>query len=927
MRLINTKTGRFQWFEDPRKVRYAILSHVWSEEGEQSFKDVQSLIDAAPTESSILDDPSLSHKIKSFCKVASERGFKFGWVDSCCIDKTSSSELSEAITSMYDWYRHADMCFALLHDVDSQKAGTAKERNQQFCGSQWFLRGWTLQELLAPSILLFLSNSWDVIGSKQTSAALVASITNIDKDVLTFKRSLDEVTVACRMSWAASRRTTREEDEAYCLMGIFGVSFPVIYGERRHAFVRLQEEIIRTIPDQTIFAWGHILDHRRLFEFERPNHSAIESIPTPHSTMQKPSASNQYLLASSPEDYLESSRIIPLSRDEFAQRVSIPPNFAYQVFTVTAHGIHVRLPLIAIKVEERHDYFPTHLALLACETQDDRHLLALLLRPNLGSAGSGFSVGAVVVNSTQTGLLGPEDLEDWHYRAVLLSLQDVQQSLQQNFVETANLYLPHRPLRGVSGTEGDHCILRRLQNPQDNLEIQLSGWSRTLLSLDESRLIGYDDRPMMLRARRLDLHLTPWFVIAYKGLHINIQMGRCKCRHGLHSKTGLLGALVWSPHASSSLEKRFEEKQHRLNHPVHLRSWAYRDGVASTDVELRPFSSLRELIVVHLTLSYPSDQTTHNVYQLGVEVTSGKAGVEPADLQARMRDRGRSATHDIAFPSTQEGRPWADAASYTLPDRLPVRDRVQSQTFSASSFNDAWILPSPPLTAANSKSSNHTSSGRSTHFSRLDHAELTQEHLKPSLWRSPSWDVQTRSFKGEVSRVQALHDGADESSIRARNESSAHQPKVSPLPQPTAVEGRGEMNQQSQSPQVFVDAHPSAECTSSYHLPQSSAGRSLPVLAGEEVWKSAAGRDGSGDDSGSARAAPSTSQAPNTTHMGNEAAQPDTAAPKGGIAKRAEGHGERQRSGDGTYKDTKRGSGSGFIMRGIRFFKRAGSSS
>ncbi|KAM5536687.1 hypothetical protein V8D89_009614 [Ganoderma adspersum] len=554
MRLIDTRTGRFRWFEDPRQVHYAILSHVWSKDGEQSFREVQILINAAAAGSSILEDPSLSDKIKSFCRVALEHGFDFGWVDSCCIDKTSSSELSEAITSMYDWYRHADMCFAHLHDVESQNADTVK-RNDQFRGSQWFRRGWTLQELLAPSILLFLSSSWDIIGSKQTSASLIAGITKIDSDVLTFKRSLDEVTVACRMSWAASRRTTREEDEAYCLMGIFGVSFPIIYGEGRHAFVRLQEEIIRTIPDQTIFAWGRILGHQHPFTFERPNGSAIQSIPNPHPTIQHPSPSNQYLLASSPRDYLDSSRIIPLSRDEFAQRVSMPPHFTYQVFTVTAHGIHVRLPLIAIAVEDRHETFPTHLALLACETQNDGHLLALLLRPQLGNAGSGFSVGAVVVNQsvTQAGFLDLGDLKDWHYRAVFLSLQDIHQSLRRNFIEIANLYLPHRPLRGVSETEGDHRIVRRLRDPQDNFEVQLSGWSRTLLSLDESRLIGDGDDPIMPQGRRLNLHLAPWLVIAYKGLegvHINIQIGRCECPLGRHSGTGLL---VWRSDSKKNL--------------------------------------------------------------------------------------------------------------------------------------------------------------------------------------------------------------------------------------------------------------------------------------------------------------------------------------------------------------------------------------
>ncbi|PIL29705.1 hypothetical protein GSI_08143 [Ganoderma sinense ZZ0214-1] len=551
MRLLNTKTGRFQWFEDPRQVHYAILSHVWSEAGEQSFKDVQQLIDAAATGRSILNDPSLSGKIKAFCETASEHGFDFGWVDSCCIDKTSSSELSEAITSMYDWYRHADMCFVYLPDVDSQTADAA-ERNEQFSRSRWFQRGWTLQELLAPSILLFLSKSWHVIGSKQTFAALIAKITNIDEDILTFKRSLDEVTVARRMSWAASRKTTREEDEAYCLMGIFGVSFPIIYGEGRRAFVRLQEEIIKTIPDQTIFAWGRILgpNWRHHFELKPPDDYAIESIPQSFPLQQSPSP-NQYVLASSPVDFLESSHIIPLSRDDFAQKLSLPPHFTHQVFTFTAHGIHARLPLIAIVAGDYHESFPTHLAVLACEKQDDRHLLALLLRPQLGNAGGGFSVGAFMVNQgnrTQPFFLDPADLEDWHYRAVFLSLQDIDQSLRRNLVKAANLYLPHRPLRSVNKAQGDHPILRRLRGLQDDFEVHLSGWSQTILSLEGSRLLKYHG-PITFRGHsrrhRLDPNLPPWLMIAYKGLggvEINIQIGHCECPLGRYS--GLEAALV-----------------------------------------------------------------------------------------------------------------------------------------------------------------------------------------------------------------------------------------------------------------------------------------------------------------------------------------------------------------------------------------------
>ncbi|EJF56991.1 HET-domain-containing protein, partial [Dichomitus squalens LYAD-421 SS1] len=235
MRLLDTRTGEFFWVDDPRTVRYAILSHVWSTtQGgfEQTYDD-----------------------IRRFCETALNDGFELGWADSCCIDKSSSTELSESISSMHSWYRYAGVCYAFLQDVDKSAGDHDLEHWEQFRSSKWFTRGWTLQELLAPSVVLFLSNSWDVIGSKHTLASIVSEVTRIDRAVLTFERPLDKVSVARRMSWAAARKTTREEDRAYSLMGIFGVNITVSYGEGRYSFIRLQEEILKHIPDQTIFAW------------------------------------------------------------------------------------------------------------------------------------------------------------------------------------------------------------------------------------------------------------------------------------------------------------------------------------------------------------------------------------------------------------------------------------------------------------------------------------------------------------------------------------------------------------------------------------------------------------------------------------------------------------------------------------------------
>ncbi|RPD54431.1 hypothetical protein L227DRAFT_350059 [Lentinus tigrinus ALCF2SS1-6] len=261
MRLLDTTTGEFRWVQDPRRVRYAILSHVWAKKGgvnyvpEQTYQDVCAIQESVPREELAL--PHLSRKIRHFCEVARNDGFNLGWADSACIDKTSSSELSEAINSMYNWYRYVGACYAILHDVSD--TDDKEQRDEQFRSSKWFTHGWTLQELLAPSVVLFLSDKWKVIGSKHTLAELIEDVTGIGRAVLTLEQPLEDVSVARRMSWAARRETSREEDEAYSLMGIFGVNMPTTYGEGRYAFIRLQEKILKHIPDQTIFAWGPIL--------------------------------------------------------------------------------------------------------------------------------------------------------------------------------------------------------------------------------------------------------------------------------------------------------------------------------------------------------------------------------------------------------------------------------------------------------------------------------------------------------------------------------------------------------------------------------------------------------------------------------------------------------------------------------------------
>lgn len=119
--------------------------------------------------------------------------------------------------------------------------------------SRWFTRGWTLQELIAPVDVIFYSQKWDPLGAKQGDPLnndwrfpyLLSDITGIDGDVLLGSLTLEDLSVATKMKWAANRHTTRTEDTAYCLMGIFSVNMPLLYGEGSRAFIRLQEEILK----------------------------------------------------------------------------------------------------------------------------------------------------------------------------------------------------------------------------------------------------------------------------------------------------------------------------------------------------------------------------------------------------------------------------------------------------------------------------------------------------------------------------------------------------------------------------------------------------------------------------------------------------------------------------------------------------------
>ena len=288
MRLINVKTLKLDEFLDDKVPPYAILSHTWGKDSEElTFRNVQA---------GDIDKPGVgSIKFQGCCKQAEEDGLGYVWIDTCCIDTTNLVELSGAINSMFRWYRQASICYAYLSDVPSDDS--PRKPGSKFQSSRWFKRGWTLQELLAPANLRFYNSEWHRLGTKGDMCAIIEKITGIRRQFLLGIAELRNASVAQRLSWAAQRDTTRKEDLAYCLLGIFDVTMPMIYGEGgSQAFLRLQEQIMRTTRDDSILAWG--------LSLEGPSSSGSTQI-TPGR-----------ILAAAPSDFVNCGHIV--SRKNFA---------------------------------------------------------------------------------------------------------------------------------------------------------------------------------------------------------------------------------------------------------------------------------------------------------------------------------------------------------------------------------------------------------------------------------------------------------------------------------------------------------------------------------------------------------------------------------------------------------------------------------
>ncbi|RSL52446.1 hypothetical protein CEP54_010902 [Fusarium duplospermum] len=250
MRLINTTTLEVEEFFDISIPEYAILSHTWGD-GEVSLQDWADRKNRR-------FKPGFQ-KIMWSCSQAVKDKLDYVWVDTNCIDKTSSAELSEAINSMFKWYRRSTICYVYLEDVPAMTLDQCIEADSVFRSARWFTRGWTLQELIASPNIIFFSNDWTPIATKAKLAPCISEITGIAwtcllKGRLSKSHPLRRYSVAQRLAWASRRSTTRIEDQAYSLLGLFDITMPLVYGEGHEAFTRLLGEIIHKYADHSFFA-------------------------------------------------------------------------------------------------------------------------------------------------------------------------------------------------------------------------------------------------------------------------------------------------------------------------------------------------------------------------------------------------------------------------------------------------------------------------------------------------------------------------------------------------------------------------------------------------------------------------------------------------------------------------------------------------
>ncbi|THU94576.1 HET-domain-containing protein, partial [Dendrothele bispora CBS 962.96] len=259
--LVNTHNYRIEFFPEGCP-SYAILSHRWIDGQEvNNLEEFLALRKKTRNKSGY-------QKVVDACKQARKDGHEYIWIDTCCISNDKDKR-SRDIQNMYGFYKGSAVCYAYLADVELNFHHSCSLDPYHICLSDWFCRGWTLQELIAPEKVHFFGKAWNFVGSKSTLQEAISDRTLIPSDILGGEKSLEDVRFSTRMSWALGRVTTKPVDEAYCLMGILGVSLePKEDEDVRKAFDRLWERCLESYPPQA----GDIVSYANDV-YERLGHS------------------------------------------------------------------------------------------------------------------------------------------------------------------------------------------------------------------------------------------------------------------------------------------------------------------------------------------------------------------------------------------------------------------------------------------------------------------------------------------------------------------------------------------------------------------------------------------------------------------------------------------------------------------------------
>jgi hypothetical protein len=226
---------------------------------------------------------------------------------------------------MYKWYSESEVCYAFLEDVPDPSPNFSETN---FIRARWFTRGWCLQELIAPRKIEFYSAGWYDIGTRNSLMGLIEDITGIPRLGLS-GNSLKSYSIAEKMSWASGRSTTRVEDQAYCLLGIFGINMPLLYGEGHNAFIRLQEELVRQTEDLSLLLWS---DPERYVE-SRPMSGNFSVLASSSAFFGK---GGPYASSTQRCDYQDIKR--PLAMHATANELN-----QWEAPQLTSRGLHVQL--------------------------------------------------------------------------------------------------------------------------------------------------------------------------------------------------------------------------------------------------------------------------------------------------------------------------------------------------------------------------------------------------------------------------------------------------------------------------------------------------------------------------------------------------------------------------------------------------------